>query len=336
MTASPSTDAERRLVRPLRAVESVTLTSERAADLGPHQFWLARRYVLSLECGHQQSRIRNAFDGPDPALLQPPLPKKVRCESCPSAPTRSRPAPPRNAPTFDPLAVGLFRAMVQADPSQEDDALHWVCTCRHLAEPREHAAVYGAVGLALFDRYLVDDDHRGTAEPVAALRRALVRWADDPSADTRAALSVARRRLYDHQHRVGLTWTSVRGILEAANAAASPPTLAVNGILRGITWDRVTREPLHSRAHLARWWLDAVAHSITDPTLERHGPGTHGAVADPGSVRAQRQAELRRADIELRQALSGLKNVPVGPQHVPVLASLIAAYGRAAPHMGEA
>ena len=74
------------LIQPLRAVVSVALDPRRGQQLGPHQFWMARRYEMTLECGHVHARIRDAYHGERPEHLRPPLPRRVRCAECAGCP----------------------------------------------------------------------------------------------------------------------------------------------------------------------------------------------------------------------------------------------------------
>jgi hypothetical protein len=278
------------------------------ASLGSHLFWLARRFTMTLECGHDQRRIRCAFDFSNPERLDPPLPARVRCSECPATPSRGGGPKPKKPPVYDPMIAALVTAMHKVDPRQES-LLDWIQIYgRYVADDAWRARAYAAMACRAIDEYLPL-----TGNPAAdGVRAAIAAWSADPSVELRAVVRTATRRLYGSQ-RSGGDWCAHRGIISAATII-SPAPHNIAGILDCLTWDFGTRATYYCRLWDLRFQHDAVRKHEAEAFLA-DDPETISA------ANARAQAIMAEAAVVMRETWPTLDN-----KHLGLATELLAAY----------
>lgn len=72
-------------IHPLREVVLVEVTERTGTDINPHAFWVAREFVMHLECSHTQVRVKDVYGqmyGSTVETVTAALPKRVRCTQC--------------------------------------------------------------------------------------------------------------------------------------------------------------------------------------------------------------------------------------------------------------
>lgn len=298
-----------RTLAPLQQVERITVSHAAGEELNRHYHWLTREYTLALTCGHTQVRARLALGDPAPELLDPPLPKRVRCPDCPPAPSRGRGPKPRPTPRFDPVVGALVSALCRAMPAQQDPLLEWVERYGRWieADTRRHRA-YGAMALTAIENYLADTTH----PQASAVHAAVATWTTEPTSQHRAEIRRASQRLYNTQHRHG-DWYAHRGILTAAKIT-SPAPHNREAIVEAPTWDNPTRSHYYNQLRTLRVRHDAARTAETDAlvALDGHGVDHHSQIAE------QLAAELRRT--------SHTQQPVLGPQHHALAQAMLAAY----------
>lgn len=255
--ATPKT----KIVHPLREVVLVEVTERQGKEINPHAFWMAREFVMHLECSHKQIRVRDVYGkvsgGREYTVesVKASLPKRVRCTDCAGI-EREVTTVTKPVPKYDPMAVALSQALVSVAPDREDDALAWII--EHGKGFAGTERVYSIVAAAMIDIFRVNvADERATA-----VRDAVLAWGENPNEETRTASTKIGRRLYHAQHRVDGDWSAVRGIIEARKATPQ-------GILASMTWGGFEREHFMEKLRTARMMYDAAAligatHDVPD------------------------------------------------------------------------
>lgn len=301
---------EGRATAPLRRVERVAVSEESGKALNPNYFWLTWEYTLSLGCGHVQVRARCAFEfDPAPEKLNPPLPKRVRCADCSPVPSSGRPRKRKRDPVFDPVVGKLVGAMCKATPALEDSLLEWVDRYgRYVPDEAQRSCAYGSIAVSVIDTYLRDTRN----SHALAVRAAVVRWSEEPTAENRAAVRRASRRLYQAQHRDG-AWYAHRGIIDAAKIT-SPFPHNVDGVLNCPTWDNATRSGFYNRLWAIRREHDVARAREAAAFLADDGDGVrhHNNEADA-----------------VRDKLTQVSQPVLGEQHMELAASMLSAYQEA-------
>lgn len=309
-------DSNTRQIHPLRTVKAITVSKEMGKDLGHRSyFWLSRRYTMTLDCGHEQSRVSSNFHHLPPEKL---MPKKVRCTTCPtvSVPQSAPKAPPK----YDHLASTLAGSILGAssEPQDENRTLSWVL--EHgpwIDDPQVRAATYGAVALYTFDTML---DHK-TVKHSTALRAAITTWANNPTADTKAEVRKATRRLYNTQNDKGNDWYTARALI-CLGRIASLGTQSAKGIVEALTWDKTSREGFYERLWEARHLMDhhsAIAYRAA------------GLNIDPDE-RERYMAQTAQDALDAKAELSRIwhdEYPKVGSHHLPLLLRLLDIYSEA-------
>lgn len=77
--------SETKMIHPLREVVLVEVTERTGTDINPHAFWVAREFVMHLECSHTQVRVKDVYGqmyGSTVETVTAALPKRVRCTQC--------------------------------------------------------------------------------------------------------------------------------------------------------------------------------------------------------------------------------------------------------------
>lgn len=303
------TQGKTRRIHPLRRVEHIDVSEEMGADLGnPHYFWLDRRYTMTLECGHEQARVKFNHEHLPPEEF---MPKRVRCKDCPrvSVPTRKRPSP-----KYDHLASTLVGAILGASDSGDDEgiALAWVQEeGTWIEDERVRARTYGSVALFLLDTMLDDK----TVRYSSALRNSIEEWAHDPKDRTKSKTRKNARRLYNAQHAPGNDWLAARALI-CLGRITSMGSQSARGVVEALTWDRESREGFYERLWMARYRVDTHAPM---------GLLVAGVEADPGD-REERLREISESMREAREELSRVwhEEYPeVGVHHLPLLMHLL-------------
>lgn len=299
---------KRNVLHPLRRVTHVDVSEEMGADLGnPHYFWLDRRYTMTLECGHEQARVKFNHEHLSPEEF---MPKRVRCKDCPgvSVPVKKRPSP-----TYDYLASTLVGAIFGVGEDKDEDvALEWVQ--EHggwIEEDTIRAATYGAVAVYLLNTMLDDK----TVRHSEALRTAIEKWANNPVEKTRFEVRKVARRLYNAQHAEGNDWLTARALI-CLGRIASLDFRSARGVVEALTWDKNSREDFYERLWSARHSLD---HHSTQGML------VAGLAMD---VRDREEAlkEIALATQEARRELARIwddEYPQVGSHHLPLLLHLL-------------
>ncbi|SHY07998.1 Uncharacterised protein [Mycobacteroides abscessus subsp. abscessus] len=254
--ANESIAAPARMVAPLRKIAAVRATGRQGREIGPHHFWLAREFEVTLECGHKFLTARDDYDRTgDPDRLSHPITGRFRCIDCPTRPSKGRPRRKGPNPDYDPLISALVTAACHADNSCEAELLAWIVqNGRFVDDDERRERAYRAIVLALVDRYVHD------AQPARgpAVRQAVYRWALDPSPENIAAARMQTRRLYKNQHNGG-QWHANRGVIAAAAAMSPAARRRTTAVLEALTWDSESREPFYSQLFAKRAELDAIA-----------------------------------------------------------------------------
>lgn len=304
MTASKT-----RRLHPLRKVQQVTVSEEMGPGLGnPHYFWLDRRYTMTLECGHQQARVKFNHKNLPPEEF---MPKSVRCKECRavSVPVKAKP-PPR----YDHLASALVGSILGVgNGDDEDEALAWVQEHGEwIEDERSRAATYGAVAVFLLDSML-DGDR--TVRHSDALRSAIESWANRPNEKTKVMVRKTARRLYDSQHTEGNDWLTARALI-CLGRIAGMDSRSARGVVEALTWDKDSREDFYERLWTARHALD---HQASRGLL----------VAGLPMDAADREEALRVIAEETKGARAELARIwndeypQVGSHHIPLLRYLL-------------
>lgn len=245
-----------RMVAPLRKIAAVRATGRQGKEIGPHHFWLAREFEVTLECGHRFLTARDDYDRTgDSDRLSNPITGRFRCIECPTRPSKGRPRRKGPNPDYDPLVSALITAACHADSGCETELLAWIVeNGRYVDDDERRERAHRGIVLALVDRYLQDaHSTKGTA-----VRNAVHQWALDPSPDNIETARKEARRLYKNQHNGG-QWYANRGIIAAAAAMAPGARRRTTAILEALTWDSETREPFYSQLFAKRAELDAIA-----------------------------------------------------------------------------
>jgi hypothetical protein len=243
-------------IAPLIRVVGVTVSEKSGSDLNPHYFWMAHEYTMALECGHTAIRIRDAYHGPKPEQLNPPLPQRVRCRSCEPKLRVVAERAPKLAPAYDPLASALVSAAMQLlGDDRQDDLFTWIAAHgRFIADDTVRARVYGTLGLHLVDANLAlaDQTHCVTA------RETLAAWTSNPTEENRTAVRSARQRVYGAQNQgktgsnyrsegLRTTWYARRAIHSALNVASETPRHAVDAVISTLISDQETMSTFHGK-----------------------------------------------------------------------------------------
>lgn len=233
-------------LHPLRAVTDITETGRRGTEIGPHCFWLAREFVLALECNHSQTRVRDVYgsghekDYSKKAIIAS-FPKRVRCTECAGRTVEVKAPRAKPIPKHDPMALALGLTLARTDPDAEADTYRWISGQTGLAHTER---VYADVAIALIDIFLPDI----RSEHADAVRDRLDEWGSAPSAETAKVVADASRKLYHRQRRLersGSNWHSIRGVIDARKATPE-------SIIDAITWLGVGREEFYQHLHAAR------------------------------------------------------------------------------------
>lgn len=260
MAVSEST----REVHPLRRVTVVDVSEEMGTALGnPHYFWMARRYTMTLECGHTEARVSSNFEQVKPEEL---MPKKVRCKECPP---KRVPVRDKSNPKYDHVASALTAALLGAGKeSERNEALDWVSkNGSWIDDDAERALVYGQVALGVFDVMM---DGR-TVKHSGLLRSDIEAWHREPSVTHRELVRRTSRRLYSAQHAQGNDWFAARALV-CLGRVASMGKHSSSGIVEALTWDQQSREGFYERMWAARHAFDAstIVPSLRDGQQEAH------------------------------------------------------------------
>lgn len=303
-----------RVLHPLRRVVNIDVSEEMGPDLGnPHYFWLDRRYTMTLECGHQEARVKFNHKRLPPEEF---MPKRVRCKACPGM---SVPAKKRATPPYDYLASSLVGAIFGVgDGNDEDIALAWVQEHgKWIEDDRHRAAIYGAVAVFLFDAMLDDK----TVKRSDALRAAIEAWAADPTDGTKAEVRRAARRVYDTQKADGNDWYTARALI-CLGRIASMGTASARGVVEALTWDKNSREEFYERLWSARHTMDYQASRQL-------------LVAGVSMDMEDRDEALKEVIQETESAREELSRIwndeypQVGGHHLPLLHYLLEVYAEA-------
>lgn len=306
--------SKRKTLHPLRNVVHIDVSEEMGSELGsPRYFWLDRRYTMTLECGHQQTRVKFNHENLPPAEF---MPKRVRCKDCPgvSVPIKERPTP-----TYDHLASALVGSILGVGgETDEAIALEWVQEHgRWIESQTERAATYGTVATYMLDTML---DGR-TVKHSEVLREAITKWARTPNEKTRNEVRRVARRLYNVQHAAGNDWFTARALI-CLGRIATMDHRSARGIVEALTWDRNSREGFYQRLWTARHHLDH--HSV-------QGLLVAGLEMDVD----EREDALREIAQETMTAKDELSRIwhdeypQVGSHHLPLLIHLLSVFEEA-------
>lgn len=230
-----------RILHPLRAVTQITETGRRGTDIGPNCFWLAREFLLSLECEHINTRTRDVYYENRLQSVIDSFPKRVRCTECPGRAVAPKPRAPKPVPDVDPLAVALGRALAGTVPEREAETYRWIAAQRGM---QNTARVYADVALALIEVFTQDV----SSELVADVHAALDEWGSSPIPENAQASAKAARRLYSAQNRLrreGSNWHSIRGIIAARKATP-------DDIVGALSWLGAANERFYDKLLSAR------------------------------------------------------------------------------------
>ena len=254
---------ETALLRPLRRVVSVTVSQESGTALGPHYFWLTRRYTGILECGHEVARYSCNFGALPAAQV---LPKRIRCVACPGVERRGRARPVASPPKYDPVGDALLQALLQLDRDSQDVLLRFEGAVTHLSDDRARASVHAAVALAWVDHVLATE----SVVHAEGMRTALKQWRDDPREETLQGVRRAVRRVYGAQRqtrrRSRASWYSCRSLIAIGSITAGG-TRAAGSVIAATTWNRDTREEFYSDLWALRARLDAARGEVDSAVL---------------------------------------------------------------------
>lgn len=303
-----------RRLYPLRKVQQVTVSEEMGPDLGnPHYFWLDRRYTMTLECGHQQARVKFNHQHLPPEEF---MPKSVRCKECRpvSVPLKEKPSP-----KYDHLASTLVGSILGVGTGDDEDvALAWVQEYGEwIKDEKVRAATYAGVAVFLLDTMLDDK----TVRHSDALRSAIVAWAGKPNENTKTKVRKAARRLYGSQHADGNDWLTARALI-CLGRIAGMGTRSARGVVEALTWDKTSREGFYERLWTARHTLD---HQASRGLL------VAGLPMDTGD----REEALRQIAQETQEAREELSRIwhdeypQVGEHHIPLLMHLLDVFAEA-------
>lgn len=312
-----STPQTRRIVKPLRSVEAITVSDKRGRALGnPHFFHMTQEYTLTLECGHQQVRYSCNFDNLNPEEL---MPKHVRCLDCRGhrSISRHKPKPP---PKYDRMASALAAALLKICEDHEQDAvLTWVATHgRYISEDTARARIHGGIALETLD-VMVDGR---TVKHSDELRDAIEVWAQNPTPGTKDTVRKVSRRLYNSQHAPGNDWFAARALI-CLGRIASMGSLSADGVIEALTWDRQSRAGFYERLFAAREQLDR--SRLLGVT-----------VAEADAPADSRDEGMRQTGSLAQEALDELDRVwkdeypTVGAHHAPMLWHLLDVYAESA------
>lgn len=299
------------MTAPLRRVVEVTASEESGTALNSHYFWMTWEYSLRLDCGHTQVRARCAYSGdPAPDKLDPALPQHVRCADCPpNTSRRYRHQKVKPAPVFDPVMGALVAAMCKAAPDLQFTLIEWAANHgRYVTNEAQRCRAYGAVALTVIDTYLPATDNRHAP----AVREAVQRWSETPTAANLVEVRRAAHRLYNSQHRDG-DWYAHRGILAAAKIT-SPAPHNIHGVLDCPTWDSTTRSVFYAGQRALRHEHDDAA----ERGLTALVGGDEAGIREHGEVAAALRNELAR--------VTQAGEPTLGEQHVPLAQAMLAAY----------
>lgn len=306
---------ETRDIFPLRKVLEVSVSEEMGEALGSrHYFWLNRRYTMTLECGHQQARVKANHQHLSPEEL---MPKSVRCKDCS---TVSVPLPKaKPSPKYDHLATTLVGAILGVGGGPEEDkALSWVQEYGGWIDNEQtRASVYGAVAVFLLDAMLDDKVVRHSG----ALRTAIEDWASNPDDTTKETVRRTARRLYNTQGTPGNDWLAARALI-CLGRIASLGTQSARGVVEALTWDKTSRVEFYERLWAARHTVDYQAS---------RGIIVAGLLLDAD----EREEALKQVAQETRDAKAELRRIwhdeypKVGDHHLPLLLHLLAIYAEA-------
>lgn len=306
---------ETRGIFPLRKVLEVSVSEEMGEELGSrHYFWMDRRYTMTLECGHQQTRVKANLQHLAPADL---LPKSVRCKNCSTVsvpPPKAKPSP-----KYDHLATTLVGAILGVGGGPEEDrALSWVQEYGGwIANEKVRASVYGAVAVFLLDAMLDDKKVRHSG----ALRTAIEEWASNPNEATKNAVRKTTRRLYNTQGTPGNDWLAARALI-CLGRIASLGNQSARGVVEALTWDKTSRVEFYERL-----WA---AHHTVDYQASR-GIMVAGLGIEP----EEREEALKQIAQDTRQAREELARIwhdeypEVGDHHLPLLMYLLRVFSEA-------
>lgn len=296
-----------RPLHPLQKVQHVEVSEEQGPALGnPHYFWMARRYTMTLQCGHQQSRVRSNFED---LPAEDFMPKAVRCMECPATevPVKDKPAP-----KYDHLASTLVGAILGIGSGKEQDAaLSWVQEHGDwITSETARAATYGAVAVFLLD-VMLDDK---TVRHADTLRKDIETWAHHPTAQTKDQVRKTARRLYNAQKSPGNDWFAARALI-CLGRIPSMGTNSAEGVVESLTWDRTSREGFYERLWEARYDIDLQTNLLNSRLA---------AVVDLQSVhKALEKSKAEFADIWNNQYPK------VAEHHLPLLMHLLNIYADA-------
>lgn len=301
------TQQKTRPLHPLQKVQQVEVSQTRGPALGnPHYFWMDQRFTMTLECGHQEARVRSNFNS---LPAEEFMPKSLRCKECPAAqvPVKEKPTP-----KHDHLASTLVGSILGIGSGAEQDAaLSWVQ--KHggwIENETVRAATYGAVAVFLFDTMLDDKTVKHSDE----LRSTIEAWANNPTADTKGQVRKTSRRLYGAQNSPGNDWYTARALI-CLGRIPSLGTNSAKGVVEALTWDKTSREGFYERLWAARHKLDRKT------LLERM------ALADPQETQ------------DAREEFAGIWNTQypqVADHHLPLMMYLLEVFADAKKESNEA
>lgn len=306
---------QKRQLHPLRTVEAIEVSNEMGPEeLGnPHLFWMARRYTMSLECGHQDARISCNFHHLEPEDL---MPKRVRCKECPA---ESVPVRTKAAPKHDNLATALTGALLGiATEDEQGPILNWFqAHGAWIVNEEQRARVYGAVALAAFDMMA----EGRTVKHSSDLRTSIELWSAEPSEENREQVRTIARRLYKAQHAPGNHWFSARALV-CLGRVASMSKHSSSGLIEALTWDEKSREGFYADLLAARREFDRAAHlAVLSVTVE-----------DDSRIREHMLTDSVRSRITARDKMAKIWNErypQISAHHAPALFRLLSAYSHA-------
>lgn len=304
-----------RTIAPLRTVTDITVTERRGEEIGPHQFWLAREYVSTLECGHTQVRVGVPFHGQQPEEM---MPKRMRCAQCPPKTLASRAPAPASLPKHDPVLGLLAQRLILVSPEREEEWLSWVNQKGlWIEDEATRHRVHGAVLLALMEHFAAQVGNEKAPEVLEAMRA----WAAGPTTETAEVLRKATRRLYRAQRR-SANWFAARGMVATSASATGGMTQSVKASMTRRTEDLDYALSWSSRRIVALYDSLRRSRQALDEARDRDQQALAGMLFDGLEESKQRALD---AGVDLERAWADIEAGRQSPDVDPTLLPLLEA-----------